>query len=350
MSMAEKLQVNLPKHLQIKKENHYVWAHYLRNWSNDDKVWFVTAKGKVIHETTKLVAKERFFYKVQYLTNDHVACIKAVAALSQSEVEQFHLQLLGEILDLQEFEKLIEEIGKVPVEIRQEIKATKENWLENKYTEHEERANDVISKLAKGRLSVLKNETDFIYFCDFLGHQFARTKSLRSTTNVMANRMVEMSENHQYLAKISIECSWFTNYLIGVNFGASFYRNKNFDNYCMLINHTAEPFITSDQPVINVHESITDDLTPPLVNECDIYYPLSPKYALIISSSGKYPKGEVDAELTLVQELNTKLARMAHIHIFGSQQPVVKRYTKLVGCRDLQVETQELPDWLLAGD
>lgn len=338
------MQVSLPKHLQIKKEHHYVWAHYLRNWSNSKKVWFVTAKGKVIHESTKLVAKEKFFYKVQYLTNDHIACLKAVAALSSPEAEQEHLRLLEELLTLQRLEQLAEKYGKASIEIQQEIKAAKENWLENKYTAHEERAKPVISKLAKGRLSVLDNENQFIHFCHFLGHQFARTKSLRSTANVITNRLPEKHENQQYLAKISMECRWFSNYLIGENFGASLYRTNHFDNYCVLINHTEEPFITSDQPVINVHESLADEIKQVSVNECDLYYPLSPKYALIISSSNKYPKGSLKVNLAMVQKLNTKLAKKAHIHIFSSQESVVKRYTKFVGVRDQQLQNQELPD------
>ncbi|HGF7534828.1 TPA: DUF4238 domain-containing protein, partial [Vibrio cholerae] len=146
------MQVSLPKHLQIKKEHHYVWAHYLRNWSNSKKVWFVTAKGKVIHESTKLVAKEKFFYKVQHLTNDHIACLKALAALSSPETEQEHLRLLQEFLALQRLEQFVEEY-ETSIEVQQEIKAAKENWLENKYTALEERAKPVISKLAKGRLS-----------------------------------------------------------------------------------------------------------------------------------------------------------------------------------------------------
>ena len=128
------MQVSLPKHLQIKKEHHYVWAHYLRNWSNSKKVWFVTAKGKVIHESTKLVAKEKFFYKVQHLNTDHIACLKAVAALSSPETEQEHLRLLEELLTLQRLEQLAEKYGNTSIEIQQEIKAAKENWLENMYT------------------------------------------------------------------------------------------------------------------------------------------------------------------------------------------------------------------------
>ncbi|MFA0520937.1 DUF4238 domain-containing protein, partial [Vibrio sp. 10N.222.55.E8] len=172
----------------------------------------------------------------------------------------------------QRLEQLAEKYGKASIEIQQEIKAAKENWLENKYTANEERAKPVISKLAKGRLSVLDNENHFIRFCHFLGHQFARTKSLRSTANVMTNRLPEKHDNQQYLAKISMECRWFSNYLIGENFGASLYQTNHFDNYCMLINHTEEPFITSDQPVVNVHESLTDEIKQVSVNECDLYY------------------------------------------------------------------------------
>lgn len=341
------MQLSLPKHLQIKKNHHYVWANYLRNWSNNNgnKVWFVTEKSKVIHESTKMVAKEKFFYKIQHLTNDHITCIGAMASLSSLETEQVHLQLLNEILTLQRLEQLAEQEDKISIEIKQEIKVAKENWLENKYTEHETRARIVMSKLAKGRLSALNDETNFNHFCRFFGHQFARTKSFRSTANILTNRISEKQKNQQYLAKILKECRWFNNYLIGENIGASIYQTKNFDNYCMLINHTEEPFITSDQPVINVHDSITDEIKLISANKCDLYYPLSPKYALIISSSNEYPKGDLKINLATVQKLNTKLAKKAHIHIFSSQESVTKRYTKCIGYKDQQIQNQELPDF-----
>lgn len=87
---------------------------------------------------------------------------------SSPETEQEHLRLLEEFLTPQRLEQLTEKYGEASIEIQQEIKAAKENWLENKYTAHEERAKPVISKLAKGRLLMLDKENHFIHFCHFL--------------------------------------------------------------------------------------------------------------------------------------------------------------------------------------
>ncbi|CCO46336.1 conserved hypothetical protein [Vibrio nigripulchritudo SOn1] len=339
------MNISVPKHLQIKKEHHYVWANYLRNWSNGKKIWFVTAKGKVIHESTKLVAKERYFYKVKRLTKEHVDCIQAIASLSPPETEQVHRLLLEELLTLQQLEDELDINPEASCEYKQTLRAAKENWLENRYSFHEEMAKSAISKLAKGRLSALNDQKNHMNFCRFLGHQFARTKSFRTRAEVITNRMPEKLKGQKYMAKISNECRWFSSYIIGENFGASIYQARHYDSYCMLVNNTEEPFITSDQPVINVHDSVTDEIKQVSPEECDLYYPLSSKFALVISSSHTFPQGTMKVELAVVQKLNTKVAKNSHTHIFCSQEAVVKKYVKFVGHKDCQIQTQEFPDF-----
>lgn len=339
------MHARVPKYLQIKKEHHYVWANYLRNWSNNKKLWFLTSKGRVVLEGTKMVAKERFFYKVQRLAEEHITCICAVAGFSPPEVERAHLQLLDELLSIQLFEEIAERTDSASEELKKELNAEKENWLENKYTEHEMRAKSIITELAKGRLSVFDGDTNHVNFCRFLGHQFARTKTFRTRSNVIIDRMPNRYENQQHMARISMECRWFINYMIGENFGASLYQTRHSDNYCMLINNTEESFITSDQPVINIHRSITDTIEKVSHEQCDLYYPLTPKYGLVISSSKDYPRGTLKVDMTTAQELNKKVAKNAHIHIFGSKESLVKKYAKFVGHADQKISTQDFPNF-----
>ena len=48
------------KELELKRENHYVWADYLKNWSsNQNCVWHTTKNNKVSSNSVKMIAKER---------------------------------------------------------------------------------------------------------------------------------------------------------------------------------------------------------------------------------------------------------------------------------------------------
>lgn len=55
------------KERQIKKKHHYVWDHYIRRWSNDDKnVWHTTSKGNISYNSTKGLAREDHCYISKY--------------------------------------------------------------------------------------------------------------------------------------------------------------------------------------------------------------------------------------------------------------------------------------------
>ena len=53
----------------IKKNHHYVWAHYLRGWSDDNKnIWHLTEKGKSDLYGIKGLASARNFYKLKNIS------------------------------------------------------------------------------------------------------------------------------------------------------------------------------------------------------------------------------------------------------------------------------------------
>jgi hypothetical protein len=62
----------------------------------------------------------------------------------------------------------------------------------------------------------------------------------------------------------------------------SLYRARNKYNIVLLDNETAIPFVTGDQPIINVHATFGSGVPP---EKLELFYPLSPKRAMAMFES-----------------------------------------------------------------
>ena len=64
--------------------------------------------------------------------------------------------------------------------------------------------------------------------------------------------------------------------IFATNLGASLYRTRWTNKIVFLRNETAAPFIAGDQPIVNLLDSTAPD-------EIELYYPLSPRLAMIFA-------------------------------------------------------------------
>jgi hypothetical protein len=72
-------------------------------------------------------------------------------------------------------------------------------------------------------------------------------------------------------------------HICATNLGVSFVRERKAYRIVFLKNETAMPFITGDQPVINI-------LDPKTTDDVALYYPLSPKLAIVLTKDAmKFP-------------------------------------------------------------
>ncbi len=97
------------------------------------------------------------------------------------------------------------------------------------------------------------------------------------------------------------------------------------DNVHFLINNTQIPFITGDQPVINLaHNNIK-------IEKNDLYFPISPKYAIIKSefSIANYIKDCANLSIDEVRELNDKIAEWKLSQLFSSDENSLTPYQEL---------------------
>lgn len=97
-----------------------------------------------------------------------------------------------------------------------------------------------------------------------------------------------------------------------------------------LENKTNMPFITSDQPIINLKadyaKSNHENLQPCEVKELLLYYPLSPRIAITIDANTSSEKIEtVNLQTQDVEEYNDKMVKASHEIIFANEKGILEK-------------------------
>lgn len=328
------------KHLQAKKNHHYIWAHYLARWSDDGKnVWHTTQTGKIILDSVKAFCKEDYFYKAKELTPNHVHIIKLLSSRSPSFLQKQHADFLSDFLIVQEADAAYQTSGMRDHQADQAIHALKCNMMENLHSSHEGETQTVIDALASGEIAILAEGDNLINFVAFLGQQITRTKSFKEAFSSTLPKFSTIGNDAIQVHRLIEDCWWFVSYMLGINIGWSLYESRKSDSHCLLINKTETSFITSDQPVVNVHPNLKERNVVPLTDDtCDFFFPLSPNAAYMINKSDMFHEGITVIPEVVANEMNEKVAKAARTHIIGADCETVAFYSKQVGVRDAIVK------------
>lgn len=319
------------KRLEAKRNHHHVWADYLKRWSPNEKdIYYSTAKGKIAFDSVKAITVTRDFYQLRHLNEAHIEIIKKLSSHSPTHLQELHISYLSDFLHLQNLKAIYENGPITYQELDKEIYALKCNLLENLHSAHENEAQVILSSLANRKIDVLYDEEKMLLFMQFMGHQITRTKTLKDT--VFSTQFAADNTTGMNIGKHMDECWWFISYMLGMNLGWSLYQSRKEDNHCLLLNDTEIPFITSDQPIINVYKSLEDnEISPPPDEHCDLYYPISPWVAYMINKSDRFQKGINHISADAANELNIKIARRANIHIVSNSESSLESLLKHIG-------------------
>lgn len=331
----KKIGVMLKKYLEAKKRHHVVWANYLLSWSEDMKnVYYTTKTGKIAHDSVKAIAVDDYFYKLSFLTPTHFDVIKAHFKQCPAHLQQRHLKSLNQFLKIQEAESIYRRSGLHDKGAEQSINALKCNALEDMHSIHERMAAPILSALAKGELDILQNQQDLIAFMFFIAHQLARTKTFRDG---VANLLPRSNAMEIQVADATIEAWWFISYMFGMNIGTNLYSTYHDNIHALLINNTRVPFITSDQPIVNVHTCVSEtEFGAPL--KSDLFYPISPTVAYIICDSARFMPDKNEIDEAIAVEFNTKVAAQAMVHIIGDSKEAIQPFLKFIGRRHKKIK------------
>lgn len=285
-----------------KRRQHHVWQHYLRSWAVGGQLFCLRA-GRIFPTGTTAVAVERDFYKLQKLTADDFALIKllVIDATKHPLTKRNHEEFLATLTAPSLFE------GRSP-ELDAIIDTYRTNVLENYHAGIESAFLPLLDRLLQKDATFYEGTDDCINFLHFLCTQHMRTKAIKTRTVAVLKEKSGID--------VSRICDVMS-HMFAVNAGLSLFLERKQRKLMLIENSTGEPFITGDQPVVNLHG--TGGQSPP--TELSLYYPLAPHLALILHEVDEEPTFSTEA-LTREQvlALNEKIVDASHSQVFGNSR------------------------------
>lgn len=321
------------KYAQIKKKHHYVWSFHLKQWANGKDIYYITKKGNIACDSIKGLSCERGFYKISPLNKNDIEFIRTMSAISDVNLQKQHNKFLSTFVALSHISNVCQNSKIKSDEVNNVHLAIMYNSLENLHSGFESGVKPVLEKLHHGASEVLNANQNMVAFCSYIGQQ--RTKTFKEKSLTAINRNISASnENnigiseYRRIQKLTEKNWWLLSFMLGINVGYSLYLTRLNDNHIFITNNTNTPFITSDNPVVNIHSSLSALEENEAPEKLDLYFPISPKYAYMINESTEYDSFTDYLSESEVEMLNAKMVEKADETIFGNSNEILKSLKK----------------------
>jgi hypothetical protein len=159
--------------------------------------------------------------------------------------------------------------------------------------------------MISGDLSFLEDVRNAAIFYRGLAVQYARTNHIKQTKLVM-----EPKRFQQYLRVANPLV-----HMVASNVGLSLFADRERHKIILLENSTAIPFVTADQPVINIATSPKGKKPPA---KFELYYPLSPtKAMLLLEPCSDFCPADASVTETFVHLYNLRMAAHSYRQVFS---------------------------------
>lgn len=288
-----------------KKVQHYVFQAYLKPWANNGQICCLR-NGKIFFSNLSGVACERFFYKLQDLTPEEVRLI------DQTLIE-------GSAEPLRALQRRFLYWYSLPLEMRKDAEHQAESKLTSALDEiivnagedyHQQIENSLLvflNSMLAGDTGFYSDDRQAVQFLYALSVQFTRTKQVREAALAQFGAIFNGCDVRRVFGVLS--------YLIAMSVGQGLFIDRKRFRLILIENSTDTPFITADQPIINLHG--TPDGKPP--EKLEFFYPLSPtKAMLFVEASTKLSDAPISA--IAVNNYNVLLVQNSHEQVFSNSE------------------------------
>lgn len=331
------IERNPMKILEKKTKHHYVWAHYLQDWTVDGtNIYYITKKSNIASDSVRGLGLEKDFYKMGMLKESDKELIALFTNKCNETVKELHWNFVNMIYETQKIVSALSPSLDVKLGINlQDIMQS--NIFENYLSEQESNAIKILSELKKGNLLSLDDKDNYYEFCYFLGHQLSRTKKMKQLLILSLYKIPAQTHIRDRLMDFYNRNWWFMCSFMATNISYDMSLSSS-RKVILLENKSNIDFITSDQPVINLNPEGSEG------EFVDYYYPLSTSKALLINTSGiKYFSSHhlSDDE---VHMLNVKVARASCKTIFSRNKKTIRLYKKDFNQRNYLAFTLQTTD------
>jgi len=246
-----------------KRKQHYVPRFYLDAWAINNQIW-CKSEEKIFLAALENVANIRDFYRLKPISQKAHELIEYFVELIQEPLRENVRELmntLSSICNIYENQRIIEERDKFTEE--EDIYIN--NVLENFYSHIEGMAAPCLYELQRGKVEFYNDLKKSLSFLLFLCMQFNRTEKVKRNIYSLVSQHF-----HDGYPIVSIAIAfWLSSKMYTEEWMITILQNK-----------ADEVFITGDQPVINLNKPRSMDEE---YEEMILYYPISPKYAILLS-------------------------------------------------------------------
>jgi len=253
-----------------RKLHHLVPRFYLRAWANREEQVYCLQDGRILRPNVKNVCAQNYFYRLQALSQEDVDFLRtAIINDSPKALKAVHEQLIGAFTRPFALKQKLLAADSASPEAMAQIERLIVELNEDVHTSVEERFRPYLHAMIEGKLDFLKDPPRAAEFFWGLALQYMRTDYLKR-----ARRPIERERLERYNRIANLLA-----HIVAFNAGFSLFLDRGSLTIMLLDNRTAVPFVTGDQPVINIAAN-PKSTKPPA--RFDLFYPLSPQKAMLL--------------------------------------------------------------------
>lgn len=292
------------------KKQHYVWRYYLNPWKKnlkEKKIWtYIFEANKVDYVSLMDVAQESFFYKMYELSPVEILACWNFA----KQFPPFMWSIAESLLKGYEAisNNMMSESDKRDFSL---------HVLDNMQTNIEKMGRPLLSCHS---LEDLRNIPDKYQAVYYLCTQYSRTKKMRENG---INGYIQLKK--PLLSELYRKAFPYISILMATKLGHSIAVANPNTRYIFVKNESSIPFITCDQPAINLKIDEVDDIGD--VQDFELFYPTSPSTAIMIVFDPQLEEySEIIADDNFVDDKNKKMCKNALSFIFANGKDILNRY------------------------
>jgi hypothetical protein len=254
----------------LKKKQHYVFRGYLKQWAPNGQIYYLR-EGQVFASSLEGIACERFFYRIEDLNQHELEFIeKVMIAPTVEPARTLQRSFLEYHTKASQLKKVVDGVHPALVRVIDEFI---KNGTEDYHQQIEDNLLKYIDEMLVGKTGFYLDAGQAAKFIFALAMQFTRTKQLRETAVAQMGYEYHNCDTRRIMTVLSP--------LMAISLGLSLYRDRSQFKLFVIDNDTGTPFITGDQPIINIQAVHTGK--PP--EKLEFFYPLSPKRAMFMVES-----------------------------------------------------------------
>lgn len=296
--------------------HHHVPRFYLRAWATENRIWW-SGYGRILCSELTVVGGENHFYRLDQLCGKdrfHLAEIakrlaygseanrRFLDAFTLPHIARSNLLLLDPTFEMKG-ETVAEHIRKLDLKIA--------NAAEDYHTSIENTFQPYLASMLQGEVAFYDDDQKAAEFLYAFMLQFTRTKGPRE---IIAAHPGPFD---------NIRGVWnLLHQMVAFTAGASFFLDRRRFKIVLIDNCTAVPFITGDQPIINLHADLMTRKPP---ERMEMYYPLSPTKAMLyLERSTSLYTDRQSVTMEEAHRFNQLIAENAYKQLFAASEDSLK--------------------------